>query len=501
MGNFKSQNKMSIKAIFYLISFSIILTSLSCRNFQKEDKESTSESSEMFEKPRVPNWHKNATIYEVNLRHYTKEGTFKSFEAELPRLKDMGIDILWFMPIQPIGKTNSKGSLGSPYSVADYMTTNPAYGTPEEFKHMVQAIHEQGMHIIIDWVPNHTSWDHPWIKEHPEYYTKDKNGKIIDPIDYNTGKSWGWTDVADLNYDVPEMRKAMIDALKYWVTDLGIDGFRMDVAHGVPVDFWAQCSDSLYKTKPLFLLSEGEVPDIVNNGAFIADYAWELHHTLNEIAKTQGANRNESKKLVSGNISEAKEEVKPKNASHIDTILAKKSKQYSKGYQMNFTSNHDENSWADTEMARMGAGHLTFAVLTMTMPGLPLVYTGQESAMDKKLNFFDKDSIPWGNYPYAGFYKSLFSLKHRSKALWNGEYGGPLVKILSGNDTNIYAYYREKEGDKVIVILNLSASPQKATIPGHEGKYKDAFSNADVSLTEGQVLDLKPWEYVVLSNK
>jgi glycosidase len=275
----------------------------------------------------------------------------------------------------------------------------------------------------------------------------------------------------------------------------------MDVAHGVPVDFWAQCSDSLYKVKPLFMLSEGEVPAIVNNGAFIADYAWEMHHTLNQIAETQGANRNATKQLVAGNVSDAKKVKVNKNASHIDSILAKKAQLYTKGYQMNSTSNHDENSWADTEMARMGEGHITFAVLAMTMPGLPLIYTGQESAMDKKLEFFEKDSIPWGNYQYAGFYKALFSLKHRSKALWNGQYGGPLVKIQTGNDTNIYAYQREKDGDKVIVVLNLSAKQQKATIKGQTGKYKDAFSNADVSITDGQVLDLKPWEYLVLTNK
>jgi glycosidase len=490
---------MSIKSVLYLCAIAIIAIAISCRGDKSKLPTATTEVA--YEKPRVPDWHKNATIYEVNLRHYTKENTFKSFEAELPRLKEMGVDILWFMPIQPVGKTNSKGSLGSPYSVADYMTTNPSFGSPADFKHMVDVIHELGMHIIIDWVPNHTSWDHPWIKEHPEYYTKDKNGKIIDPIDYNTGKSWGWTDVADLNFDVPEMRLAMIKALKYWITELDIDGFRMDVAHGVPVDFWAQCSDSLYKVKPLFMLSEGEVPAIVNNGAFIADYAWEMHHTLNQIAETQGANRNATKQLVAGNVSDAKKVKVNKNASHIDSILAKKAQLYTKGYQMNFTSNHDENSWADTEMARMGEGHITFAVLAMTMPGLPLIYTGQESAMDKKLEFFEKDSIPWGNYQYAGFYKALFSLKHRSKALWNGQYGGPLVKIQTGNDTNIYAYQREKDGDKVIVVLNLSAKQQKATIKGQTGKYKDAFSNADVSITDGQVLDLKPWEYLVLTNK
>jgi glycosidase len=484
---------LSISLLFCLITIFVF----SCR----DSKNKTTSEAETYTTPRVPDWHKNAIIYEVNLRHFTKENTFKSFEAEIPRLKDLGIDILWFMPIQPIGQIEKKGSLGSPYSIADYMNTNQAYGTIKDFKHMVDLIHTAGMHIIIDWVPNHTSWDNPWIKTHPEYYTKGKDGKITDPIDYNTGESWGWTDVADLNYDVPEMRLAMIDALKFWVNETGIDGFRMDVAHGVPVDFWKQCSDSLYAIKPLFMLSEGEVPAIVNNGAFVSDYAWEMHHTLNQIAETQGANRNVTKALVNGNVKQdARKEVVNKNATHIDTILAKKAKQYQKGYQMNFTSNHDENSWADTEFARMGDGHLTFAVLSMLMPGLPLIYTGQESGMDKKLQFFEKDSIPWKGYKYAGFYKSLFDLKHKNKALWNGDFGGQLVKIPTGNDQNVYAFSREKDGDKVIVILNLSAKPQKATITGYAGTYVNAFGNGENKLSEGQVLDLKPWEYMVVSN-
>jgi alpha-amylase len=188
----------------------------------------------------------------------------------------MGIDILWFMPINPVSKKNRKGELGSPYAVADYKDVNPDYGTMDDFKSLLKAIHDQGMYCIIDWVPNHTGWDNPWITEHPDWYTQDEEGNIIDPIDYNTGESWGWTDVADLNYDNQEMRQGMIDAMKFWVEEVGIDGFfRVDVAHGVPVDFWAECSDALYAIKPLFMLAEAEVPAIVNNGAFVMDYGWE----------------------------------------------------------------------------------------------------------------------------------------------------------------------------------------------------------------------------------
>lgn len=485
--------------LWILLALVVVLVYSSCKQPQKETTETST-----YEKPRVPDWHKNAVIYEVNLRHFTAENTFKSFEAHIPRLKEMGIDILWFMPINPVSVKNRKGELGSPYSIGDYYKTNPEFGTMEDFKHMVQAIHDAGMYIIIDWVPNHTGWDNPWITEHPDWYTKDKDGNIIDPIDYNTGKSWGWTDVADLNYDNSEMRLGMIEALKFWVNETGIDGYRMDVAHGVPADFWVQCADSLYALKPLYMLSEGEVPEIVNNGTFIADYGWEMHHLLNEIAKTQGANRKSAAQLVQGNVvdGEKKEQAK-KTALDIDALLAKKSTQYSKGYQMQFTSNHDENSWAGTEFARMGDGHKAFAVLTATFNGIPLLYTGQESAMDKQLEFFKKDSIPWADYSYAGFYKSLYDLKHRNQALWNGTHGGSLVKIPTGNDENIYAFTREKDGDRVVVIINLSAQKQKATIGGDNatGVYTNIFTEEKQELKKDDVLELNAWDYVVLSTK
>ncbi|MFM9950780.1 MAG: alpha-amylase family glycosyl hydrolase, partial [Saprospiraceae bacterium] len=471
-----------------------------CQNAPKEEQKAAPVT---FEKPRVPEWHKNATIYEVNLRHYTQEGTFKSFEAQIPRLKEMGIDILWFMPINPVSVKNRKGELGSPYAVADYKATNPDYGTMDDFKHLVEAIHAAGMHIIIDWVPNHTGWDNPWITEHKDWYTQDAAGNVIDPIDPETGKSWGWTDVADLNYDNKEMRLAMIDAMKFWVTEAGIDGFRVDVAHNVPIDFWAECSDTLYAVKPLFLLAEAEVPAIRNNGAFVMDYAWGMHHLLNQIAEFQGAKRGKTETLVKGNKAEgAKAKIKKKTALDIDALLAEKATEYSKGYFMQFTSNHDENSWSGTEFARMGDGHKAFAVLTATFNGMPLLYSGMESAMDKQLEFFKRDVINWGDYKYAGFYKTLFDLKHRNKALWNGTEGGALVKIPSGNDENTYAFLREKDGDKVLVIINLSSKEQDVKLQGSNfaGTYKDVFAGKDMEVKDGTAMKMKAWDYLVLSN-
>lgn len=489
--------------ILSFVALALLFWFVSC-NSSPSTQTSEGKQDLGFEKPRVPDWHKNATIYEVNLRHFTPEGTFNAFATHLPRLKEMGVDILWFMPIHPVSVEKRKGELGSPYAVADYKGVNPDFGTMEDFKALVNAIHEAGMYCIIDWVPNHTGWDNPWITEHPEWYTQDKDGNIIDPIDYNTGEPWGWTDVADLNFDVPEMRLGMIDAMAFWITEVGIDGFRADVAHGVPVDFWAQCSDSLYQLEPMFMLAEAEVPAIRNNGAFVMDYGWEMHHLLNDIAKTQGANQDAGGKLVKGNLVEGSEEkIEPKNALDIDKMLAKKAEDYSSGYAMHFTSNHDENSWAGTEFVRMGEGHQTFAVLTATFDGMPLIYTGQESAMDKRLEFFKKDEVPWGDYVYAGFYKTLFDLKHRNQALWNGTHGGALVKLPTGADEAIYAFTREKNGDRVIVILNLSALPQVAEInaTGLEGSYTEVFTQEQNELGNAMTLSLNPWEYQVYSNK
>lgn len=489
-----------------LLSLSLILGSflVGCKTSPEPQTEAPEQdTTTRWEKPRTPEWHKNATIYEVNLRHYTPEATFQSFEAHVPRLKEMGVDILWFMPIHHVSEKERKGELGSPYAATDYKGVNPDYGTIEDFKHMLKAIHDAGMHCIIDWVPNHTGWDSRWITEHPDWYTQDSAGNVIDPIDYNTGKSWGWTDVADLNYDNAEMRLAMIDAMRFWIADVGIDGFRVDVAHGVPADFWSQCSDSLFNLQPIFMLAEAEIPELLNIGAFEMDYGWEMHHVFNEIAKYQGANKG-GKKLVQGNVVEGTdEEAEKKTAKDIDKVLKKYASQYQKGYKMHFTSNHDENSWAGTEFERMGDGHKAFAVLAATFDGMPLIYTGQESAMDKKLEFFKKDEVPWGKYIYADFYKILFDLKHRNQALWNGEHGGALVKIPTGNDDNIYAFTREKNGDRIVVIINLSADEVDAKLggEGYAGAYTEVFGEGDMTLEAGKTFTLSPWQYLVYEQK
>jgi len=461
-----------------------ILLLLSCNSATKsEDKKlaegikdtATSSSSNDLLSP--PDWAKDATLYEVNLRQYTDEGTFKSFIPHIPRLKDMGIDILWFMPIYPISKEKRKGALGSYYAVKDYTAVNEdEHGSLQDFKAMVSAIHRAGMKIIIDFVPNHTGWDHEWISKHPEYYTKNDAGEIIDPIEPATGESWGWTDVADLDYNNMDMRKAMINELKWWLTECDIDGFRMDVAHGVPTDFWDVCVPELMKTKKVFLLAESEVHHLRNVSGFASDYGWEFHHVMNEIADGKS------------------------NASDIVKWYIKNRSDYKSGYHIHFTSNHDENSWNGTEFERMGEGHKAFAVLAGTIDGMPLVYSGQEEPLKRRLKFFEKDPIGFKNYEYADFYRTLLGLKKKNKALYNGKAGGE-PKFWDTLNPNVLAFSRAAQGDVIFVVLNLSPAQQSLTVKtdGLDGPYENVFGSSTVSLSNESKFNLKPWDYLVLS--
>lgn len=457
-----------MRQFIYILCLSICLAACKSDTTIKDTSENAVAKTE---KSDLPTWAKDATIYEVNMRQFTEEGTFEAFSSHLQRIKDMGVDIIWLMPIHPISKEKRKGELGSPYAVGDYKAVNPEYGTMDDFDAMVKRIHDLGMKIIIDWVPNHTGWDNPWISAHPDWYTQNDKGEIIDPIDYNTGESWGWTDVADLNYDNAEMRKEMIETLKYWITDRKVDGFRMDVAHGVPDDFWQECNKELKATGDVFLLAEGEVPKQRNEGGFHADYGWTLHHKLNEIAKGE------------------------KNAEDIWKYYTEDSTKFSKGFHMNFTSNHDENTWAGTVFDRMGDGHRAMAVLTATFDGMPLVYGGQEEPMKKRLEFFKKDPIGFKDYAYQDFYTDLLRLKKDNKALFNGEYGGRAVRI--SNQKNILAFAREKDGNEVIGVINLSNQPQKAEITRKLDQSRIKIISEGATQESENSISLEPWGYAV----
>jgi glycosidase len=416
-------------------------------------------------------WVRNAVIYEVNIRQYTPEGTFNAFAEHLPRLKSLGVEILWLMPINPIGQMNRKGELGSYYSVKDYKRINPEFGDMDDFKALVRKVHEEGMHIIIDWVPNHTSWDNVLTLEHPDYYKTTEDGNFASPFD--------WTDVIQLDYDNKDLRKYMIDAMKYWITETDIDGFRCDVAHMVPVDFWEEARPELEKVKPIFMLAESDQPEL-NRKAFDATYGWPFHSLMNEIA---------AGKKTANAISS--------HFSRVDSIYPAGS------IIMQFTSNHDENSWNGTEYERLDGGVKTFAVLASTVPGMPLVYSGQEAGMNKRLKFFEKDTIEWKDSEMFGFYKELIALKERNEALWNGKYGGTLTRITSTNNKSVYAFMREKGEDRVFVVLNLTGDPAIITLKGklYAGRYQEIFSGSKVKFKKDESLILQPWDFRVYEKK
>jgi len=472
-----------MKRTYALIVLAIFL--FSCN--EPKPKDPQKEDSEEFS---LPSWAKDAVIYEVNTRQFSEDGNFKGIETQLDRLQKMGIEVLWLMPVHPISELKRKATgdilvkdiknpeeraqyFGSPYAVADYRKVNPDYGSMDDFKSLLKATHAKGMKLIIDWVPNHTGWDNPWISEHPDWYTKDKDGNITDPINPGTGESWGWTDVADLDYSNKEMRLAMIDAMNFWIKDIGIDGFRVDVAHGITQDFWDECSPVLVNSNPeIFLLAESEVESHRNNNTYHATYGWSFHHLMNEIARGE------------------------KNALEIDKWYEEDRKKFKKGFHMHFTSNHDENTWAGTVFDRMGDAHKALAVLSCTFDGFPLLYSGQEEPMRKRLPFFTKEYIGFKDYAYTDFYTQLFTLKKNNQALWNGQYGGELIKLI--DHENIYAFQREKNGDAITVIINLSSKRQSFTIPkkiiGNE-----IFSKQRINWNEETALGLEPWQYYVIN--
>jgi glycosidase len=414
-----------------------------------------------------PVWSRDDVIYEINVRQYTPEGTFRALQSHLPRLRDMGIDILWLMPIQPIGKENRKGGLGSPYSIADYRAINPEYGTAADVKAFVDAAHGLGMRVLLDWVGNHTAFDHPWVSAHRDWYTLRPDGSISFPRD-NEGKETDWTDVADLNFDNADMRLAMIADMKWWLDEMDIDGFRADVAWGIPYDFWAQARTELLKSEPdLFMLAEAEDPRL--HEWFDMTYAWEFHHLLNEIARGK----------------------KPVTA--LDAYFAKQDSLYPvDAYRMTFTSNHDENSWQGTEFERMGANHLpAFIVAATAERSFPLLYSGQEAGLNKRLRFFEKDTIAWNQLPFAQFYQAMFELKATQPALRNGALGGEQVALAHDGGDRVYAYTRTAGANTVAVFVNFGDAAREVTYNGlaRTGRYRDWFDRSTISLdASGKVM-------------
>lgn len=391
-----------------------------------------------------PDWSRNAVIYEVNVRQFTPQGTFKAFESHLPRLKDLGVDILWLMPIHPISEDGRKGGLGSYYAVADYKGTNPEFGSIDDFRDLVKSAHELGMKVIIDWVPNHSGRDNAWVKNHPDWYALDENGQMFGPFD--------WTDVYKFNYAVPEMRAAMIDAMKFWLREADIDGFRCDVAGQVPVDFWNEARPALEAVKPgIFMLAEATEPELTEH-AFDMDYNWPMKDLFSAIAATSGQY---TFKDENGQIHTFPE----KHAVDIFAQLESEDKTYPvDSYRMNMITNHDLNSWEGTEFERLGNLQRAFAVLTYTLPGMPLIYTGQEVGLDRPFEFFIKDVAPdWqSNEETVKFYQTLNNLRHTRPELAAGAKGA-VVEPIPTASPDVIAFRR----GEVLTIANLGSTEQK----------------------------------------
>ena len=390
--------------------------------------------------PVHPEWTYDSVVYEVNIRQFSPEGTFKGVEAQLPRLKALGVDVLWLMPMYKIGEEERKGSLGSYYAISDYCAVNPEFGTMEDFESLVNAAHGMGFKVILDWVANQTAPDNVWMTTKPaDFYERDSLGNAIWEYD--------WTDTRSLNYDNEDVWWAQDEAMRFWLGK-GVDGFRCDAAGEVPAEFWYGILPKMNKDYPdIYLLAEAERDNLADaSQTFDANYAWELHHLLNGLA--QGS----------------------KTVQDLKDYVARDAARFPKeAFRLTFTSNHDENSWAGTEFEREGAAAEACAVLCFTLPGSqPLIYTGQEIGLDRRLAFFEKDPITdWTSNEYTRFWTTLTSLKHNNPALDAGERGGDIVwwEIPEGceNASGLVAFHREVKGNKVIVLANFGvAQPQEA---------------------------------------
>lgn len=452
-----------------LLPVIVIFTLASCANdtqTKTAEPAAKKDTAAAEVKAVLPDWALQSNIYEVNVRQYTKEGTFNAFAASLPRLKAMGVQILWFMPITPISLTDRKGKLGSYYAVQDYTAVNPEFGNMSDWKTLVAKAHQLGFKVITDWVPNHTGADNGWLTRHPDFFTKDSTGKPIPAFD--------WTDTRDLNYDNKEMRDSMIAAMKFWLKESDIDGFRCDVAGEVPDDFWKDCISQLRQIKNVFMLAEGDKGNLHRDG-FNITYPWDMFQAL--------------KKIAAGKT----------NALAIDTVLARQDSSFPAGaIRMYFTSNHDENSWSKADYATMpGAIHAPFAVFTQTMRNsLPLIYSGQEEPVLDSISFFYKNPIKFGKYARAKFYTTLLNLRAATPAL---ETDASFRKISVGDDKAVYAYMREKEGHKIFVVLNLSAQQQSITINDASlaGNPLNVFMGTKEKLGAGHSFTIEPWGYAV----
>ena len=424
-----------------------------------------------------PEWSYSAVLYELNIRQFTPEGTFSAARERLPFLRSVGIDAIWLMPIYPIGIEGRKGKLGSYYSIRDYTGVNEEFGSAKELREFIGAAHALGIKIILDWVANHTARDARWISERAaDWYERDEAGVAKVP--------WDWTDTAKLNYANHDVWRGQIDAMRYWVEEFKVDGFRCDMAMLVPIEFWQEVAEELHRVKPdIFMLAEAEEDNLFDR-AFNASYQWNIHHIMCDIAK--GARRVWDMR----------------NAIH-----AERAKYPKEAIRMSFTSNHDENSWSGSEQSRFGRALEVMTAMTFLMPStMPLIYTGQEVGYDHSFEFFDRDPIPAEAYKEnrtTELYRRLTALKHSEAALAAGERGGEMIEIENNAKDCMMTFVREVEGSRVVAIMNLSPYTIHADFNTgiYAGKYLDVMSGMQTTLSEHVDEHIAPWNYRILVKK
>ena len=416
-----------------------------------------------------PAWSENAVIYQVNTRQFSAEGNFQGVIKGLEHIKALGADIIYLMPVQPIGIKNRKGALGSPYSVKDYFAINPEFGDENSFAALVSEIHRLDMKVILDWVANHSAWDNPFTVSHPDWYAKDYQGN------FRPSPWWDWEDIIEFDYSVPALRRYMTEAMCYWVERFDIDGFRCDVAGYVPNDFWAQARAALDAIKPIFMLAEWENRDL-HEQAFNMTYAWSWNEAMHDIAQGR-APLDRLRKYYSWN-----ERSWPESA-----------------YRMTFVSNHDKNAWDGTQHEQFGQALEAAIVLSVTGEGMPLIHNGQEAGENKRLAFFERDPIDWQDHAIGDLYRELISLKKRVKALWNGKAGATMLQVNSNDLKRVFSYVRMQGNEKILVVLNLSPDTVSPTFDAglYNGQYRDVLNRQDIVLDAAQPPILAPWAYRV----
>jgi glycosidase len=417
-------------------------------------------------------WIAATNIYEVNIRQYSTEGSFSAFAASLPRLKDMGVEVLWIMPIHPIGKINRKGTLGSYYSISDFKAVNPEFGTASDFKNLVQLAQKMGMKVILDWVANHAAWDNVWTSDHPEYFVRDEAGDFKAPYD--------WTDVIQIDHTSEAEQDAMIDAMQYWVTEFNIDGFRADLAHLTPIAFWKKARTAIEPLKPnLFWLAESE--EIKYHEVFDATFTWEWMHRTESFYK--------------GTV----------NLGSLYDVLARYESTFPEtAHRMYFTSNHDENTWNGTGLEKYGDMLKCLSVFSCTWNSIPMIYSGEEMPNLKRLKFFDKDPIVWtGEYGLHDFYKILLALRKGNLALRSGDPAVSTFHIITEGGNNIMAFLRKQDIYEVLVFLNLSNEVAGFTIKDQliNQVYSNVFDRSESYLEPNTFMKMQPWEYLVFERK